>query len=272
MKIQGNVLLLFSKYPEPGMVKTRLTVDRGGMFTEEDAASLYKAMLLDVCSLCLAAFERIDGECTLVVSTAPAADLARMRGLLLGEFGEGAPIEVISDAGASFDEHYNDAFAQCWTAGADRILSMGADMPALTVDDVVRGFSALQGLAAKGECGIALSPDQEMGVSLIGWNRDTDFDHTGVFYNATGLTVLPAYIDKAREADIAAIYLPPVPDVDTMADLMHNITLVNALDYCCRFDGGVPPRRTLAMLEWLGCDEVRIPPNDLRDPREAIDG
>lgn len=304
MEIRNNILLLFSKLPETGLVKTRLTAERGGMFLAEDAMLLYRAMLLDVCDVCFAAFEKLAGAkgdeglsaeqelgassedehpygtapeadvadaYKLVISVAPASNLEAMRELIVGEFGMDAPIDFIADAGASFDEHYNDAFAQCWKAGADCILSMGADMPALTVNDVVRSFEALHELQDTGKPGIVLSPDQEMGVSIIGWTRDTDFDHTGVFYNPTGLTVLPAYIEKAAEAGLAALWQPPVPDVDTMADLMHNITLVNALDYCCQFDGGVAPRRTLEVLHDLGCDEVRIPPNDLRDPREAID-
>lgn len=274
MKIRSNILLLFSKLPETGLVKTRLTAERGGLFTGEDAMLLYRAMLLDVCDVCLGAFERLarpQDRYRLVVSVAPKSNLEAMRELIVGEFGADAPIDFIADAGSSFDEHYNDAFAQCWAAGADCILSMGADMPALTVDDVVRGFEALHELQDTDRPGIVLSPDQEMGVSIIGWTRDTDFDHSGVFYNPTGLTVLPAYIEKAEDAGLPAIWLPPVPDVDTMADLMHNITLVNALDYCCRFDGGVAPVRTLEMLRELGCDEVRIPPNDLMDPRESID-
>ena len=67
------------------------------------------------------------------------------------------------------------------------------------------------------------------------------------------------------------IYLPPVPDVDTMADLMHNITVVEALNYCAPFDGNTPPWRTADALKQMGWDEVRVMPNDLRDPREAID-
>lgn len=286
METRKNVLLLFSKLPEPGLVKTRLTAERGGMLTAEDASRLYEAMLLDVVAACLAAFDactrRLASEGTadayeLVVSTAPAANADAMRTLLEREFGplEGDvtfPIRVITDAGTSFDAHYNDAFEQCWDAGADCILSMGADMPALTVDDVVRGFAALHELEHMDCGGIVMAPDQEMGVSIVGWTRGTDFDHDGVFYNPSGLTVLPAYVDKARAANLPAIYLPPVPDVDTMADLMHNITLVDALDYCTRFDGGHAPQRTLAMLRELGCDEVRVPPNDLMDPRDVIDG
>lgn len=274
MKIRSNILLLFSKLPETGLVKTRLTVERGGTFTAEDAMLLYRAMLLDVCGVCLRAFEKMgdrEDSYRLVISVAPASNLEAMRALIVGEIGAEAPIDFIADTGTSFDEHYNDAFVQCWDAGADCILSMGADMPALTVGDVVRGFKALHELQDAGKPGIVLSPDQEMGVSIIGWTRDTDFDHTGVFYNRTGLTVLPAYIEKAKEAGLPAIWLPAVPDVDTMTDLMHNITLVNALEYCSRFDGGVAPVRTLGMLRELGCDEVRIPPNDLYDPREMID-
>ena len=273
MAFRNNILLLFSKLPETGLVKTRLTAERGGMFTPEDAMLLYRAMLLDVCAVCLAAFENlgVSDAYELVISVAPASNLEAMRELILGEFGPDAPIEFITDAGASFDEHYNDAFEKCWEAGADSILSMGADMPALTVDDVVRGFEALRALQDAESPGIVLSPDQEMGVSIVGWTRDTAFDHTGVFYNPTGLTVLPAYIEKAAQAGLPALWLPPVPDVDTMTDLMHNITLVNALDYCCQFDGGVAPVHTLEVLRDLGCDEVRIPPNDLMDPREAID-
>ena len=62
-----------------------------------------------------------------------------------------------------------------------------------------------------------------------------------------------------------------MPDVDTMADLMHNITLVEALNYCAPFDGNPPPWRPAHALPALGWDEVRVMPNDLRDPRESID-
>lgn len=278
-----NALLLFSKLPEPGKVKTRLTPLKDGVFPPEDAAELYACMLLDVIDVCMAAFSQLDREAgarhegpgdreayRLVVSTTPAESVSPMRALLDENGPWPYPVDVIADAGASFDEHYNDAFEQTWEMGADCILSMGADMPALTVDDVVRGFEALWSQASAGG-GIVLAPDQEMGVSVVGWTRDTDFDHTGVFYNPSGLTVLPAYIAKARAANVPATYLPPVPDVDTMADLMHNVTLVEALCYCTEADGGPAPHRTAAKLAELGIDEVRVMPNALMDPRDAID-
>lgn len=286
MRTRKNVLLLFSKVPEAGLVKTRLTVLKDGLFEPDVASGLYHCMLFDVTEICCAAMARLEerGVATdpetgeeirdvyeMRISTAPAENLPKMRGLY--EASGAWPREIVfaADEGASFDEHYNDAFQKAWDDGADTILSMGADMPALTVDDVVRGFEALQQLDASEKGGIVLAPDQEMGVSIVGWPRRTAFDHSGVFYNQEGLTVLPAYIAKARELGLPAIYLPPVPDVDTMSDLAHNITLVEALNYCAPFDGNTPPWRTADALKQMGWDEVRVMPNDLRDPREAID-
>ena len=41
--------------------------------------------------------------------------------------------------------------------------------------------------------------------------------------------------------------------------------------YCAKFDDVTPPWRTADALKQMGWDEVRVPPNDLHDPREGID-
>lgn len=278
-----NTLLLFSKLPQPGLVKTRLSTLKDGMFPPETASYLYHCMLFDVveiissalADLTAAAQEAGEEEAyELVISTAPAENVPAMEALF-ADAGEWPwPIRFIADEGASFDEHYNHAFQQCWDSGSQCILSMGADMPALTKRDVIFGFEQLRRLSdasAFPRGGIVLAPDQEMGVSAVGWTRQTDFDHSGVYYCQDGLTVLPAYIQKAARQDLPALWLPPIPDVDTMADLAHNITLVEALNYCAAFDDICPPWRTYQAFEELGIGQVRVAPNDLRDPRDHID-
>ena len=285
-----NALLLFSKPPIPGLVKTRLTVLKDGVFQPEVASGLYHCMLFDVVEICCAAMadleresaeraqaalaageEAVRDEYEMIISTTPEKNVEVMRKLFSDAGQWPRELVFLCDEGASFDEHYNQAFEKTWARGADCILSMGADMPALTKADVRAGFNALHKLDGVAGGGIVLAPDQEMGVSVIGWTRETDFDHSGVFYNQEGLTVLPAYIDKARKQGLPALYLPPIPDVDTMADLMHNITLVEALNYCAQYDDVTPPWRTAQALKEMGWDEVRVPPNDLHDPREEID-
>lgn len=286
MRERKNALLLFSKVPEPGLVKTRLTTLKDGIFAPEVASGLYHCMLFDVVEIICAAMSELEARSPevdpatgeevrdvyeLVISTTPAKNVEVMRKLFDDAGTWPRELVMIADAGASFDEHYNHAFDQVWERGADCILSMGADMPALTVNDVVAAFEALHKLDGEDQGGIVLAPDQEMGVSVIGWTRATDFDHSGVFYNQEGLTVLPAYIRKARSLGLPAIYLPPIPDVDTMADLRHTVTLVEALNYCAGFDGNTPPWRTADALDQMGWSEVRVMPNGLFDPRGHID-
>lgn len=287
MRERKNTLLLFSKVPEPGLVKTRLTTLKDGLFAPEVASGLYHCMLFDVVEIICAAMSKLEARSPetdpatgeevrdiyeLVISTTPAKNVEVMRKLFDDAGTWPRELVIIEDAGASFDDHYNHAFEQAWERGADCILSMGADMPALTVNDVIVGFDALHKLDGIEGGGIVLAPDQEMGVSVIGWTRATDFDHSGVFYNEEGLTVLPAYIRKARAMGLPAVYLPPIPDVDTMADLRHAVTLVEALNYCAQFDGNTPPWRTADALEQMGWSEVRVMPNGLFDPRGHIDG
>ena len=280
MRERKNAVLLFSKLPEPGLVKTRLTRLKDGWFEPEVASALYHCMLFDVVEVICAAFADLEsGEpkgdvhdtYELIISTAPARNLEPMRKLFSDAGTWPRDITFIVDEGASFDEHYNHAFEQTWERGADCILSMGADMPALTKADVKFGFEQLHKLDGTPGGGIVLAPDQEMGVSVVGWTRDTDFSHTGVFYNQSGLTVLPAYIEKARNQGLPALWLPPIPDVDTMADLYHNITLVEALNYCADYDDICPPWRTAQALKEIGFGQIFVAPNDLRDPRDELD-
>lgn len=280
MRERKNTVLLFSKLPEVGLVKTRLTTLKDGWFEPEVASALYHCMLFDVVEIICAALadlEAADAEgdvhdtYELVISTAPARNLEPMRKLFEDAGTWPREIVFINDEGSNFDEHYNHAFQQAWDRGADCILSMGADMPALTKSDVKFGFEQLHKLDGLPNGGIVLAPDQEMGVSVIGWTRNTDFSHTGVFYNQTGLTVLPAYIEKARLGNLPVLWLPPIPDVDTMADFYHNVTLVEALCYCAEFDDVCPPWRTAQALEEIGFSHIYVAPNDLRDPRDEID-
>ena len=280
MRERKNTVLLFSKLPEVGLVKTRLTTLKDGWFEPEVASALYHCMLFDVVEIICAALadlEEADAKgdvrdtYELVISTAPARNLEPMRKLFEDAGTWPREIVFINDEGSNFDEHYNHAFQQAWDRGADCILSMGADMPALTKSDVKFGFEQLHKLDGLPNGGIVLAPDQEMGVSVIGWTRNTNFSHTGVFYNQTGLTVLPAYIEKARSSNLPVLWLPPIPDVDTMADFYHNVTLVEALCYCAEFDDVCPPWRTAQALEEIGFSHIYVAPNDLRDPRDEID-
>ena len=49
-----KAIVVFTKVPRVGEVKTRLTEARGGILTPEEAYSFYESSLLDVIDACLA--------------------------------------------------------------------------------------------------------------------------------------------------------------------------------------------------------------------------
>ncbi len=286
-----NALLLFSKIPEPGKVKTRLTPIKDGWFEPEVASALYHCMFFDVVEICCDALkdleredlerQAVEGTCDyapvhdeydIIISSPGKGSEEKMRALFEASGTWPRPLIFTHDEGESFDEHYNGAFQEVWNRGYDTVLSLGCDMPALRRTVVEEGFRRLHTLCEIPGGGVVIAPDQEMGVSAVGWTRETDFDHTGVYYNKDGMTALPAYIKKCAEQNLPALYLPDVPDVDTIRDLNHNVTLVQALEYCAEFQDDVTaPWRTADALRQIGYDDIRIMPNDLHDDRSEID-
>ncbi len=287
MQVRKNAILIFSKPPIPGLVKTRLSTIKDGIFSPEIASWLYHCMLFDVVEICCDAIKDlsvnkntfnedntikndIKDTYSLIISTTPPDKLSYMKEVFQKSGEWPYPIEFIADKGASFDEHYEDAFRQVWDMGFDCILSMGADMPALPRRTVIEGFTKLHEVQKSGY-GVVISPDQAMGVSIIGWTKDTPMDHQGIYYNQDGITVLPGYIKKARQRNIPCMLIEAVPDIDCMLDLMHSSTLVDAINYCSDFEDISMPQRTLEALKYIGWDEIRVAPNELRDSREGID-
>jgi glycosyltransferase A (GT-A) superfamily protein (DUF2064 family) len=287
MTIRRHALLLFSKPPVPGLVKTRLTREKGGLFTEEEAAALFHNTLFDVAELCSAAMYELeqanaaeraaDATATehrfgFFISTTPEENVEVMRTTFESAGEWPYPITYLTDRGTTFDEHFDDAFAQIFAQGYDSVLSVGGDIPMLPRAHLIDGFRWLQYFLEQGEPGgMVEAPCQECGVSLIGWTRTTDMNHEGVYYNLNGRPALDAYVQKASEKGIPIASLSPVADIDDMQDLAHAVSLARAAQYCQRFQPDLyVPERFLAFVDWKGL-RVSTPPNEDRDSREGID-
>ena len=74
MAEKKQALLLFSKPPVAGRVKTRLTVEHGGFMTAEEAADFYKTCLYDVTELCMHSLIEMQWANDAAVEADPSAD------------------------------------------------------------------------------------------------------------------------------------------------------------------------------------------------------
>lgn len=280
-------ILIFSKPPIPGLVKTRLTRERGGVFTQEQAAAFFKRSLWDVTELamwCMDDLENLNKEelvnnpgapkrsYDLFISTTPDKNVELMKETI--ELVPGWPREVhyMADRGATFDDHFDMAFQEIFDQGYEAIVSIGADIPTLPRAHVTQAFQWLQYFAeVVGTPGFVCAPCQECGTSLVGFNFDTPINHQGIYYNMDGRPALDGYYEKLQAADIPSAYLSPVADVDEIEDLAHCLSCARALRESAKYQTGIyVPRRVLEWADAIGLKPVS-PPNENHDPRQYFD-
>lgn len=286
MAEKKQALLIFSKPPIPGLVKTRLTKAHGGFLTDEQAASFFKMSLYDVSEACMhALIEMQSANDALVaedptadkitydffVSTTPADNMEVMKETYeaIGPW----PMEIryLTDAGATFDDHFDDAFKQIFDMGYEHIVSVGGDIPTMPKSHIIQAFQWLDYFQSQGTPGFVCAPCQECGTSLVGFSHNTPINHQGVYYNMDGTPALDAYMAKTEAADIPIAYFAPVADIDEKTDLAHAISCMNAIEQAAKFQGELfVPKRVLAWVNLMGI-RVCTPPNEEHDPRQYID-
>lgn len=281
-----RALLIFSKYPEAGKVKTRLTYLKGGPFMPEAAADFFKCSLFDVVEGSMVALQELqainDSVCLedpthyhvqydFFMSTTPAAQLDKMKDLMSTEQFP-MPINFITDSGTTFDEHFNDAFQQLFDMGYESVVSVGGDIPTMPKTHITEAFRWLAWFDSNNTPGFVQAPCQECGTSLVGYSKNTPIDHLGVYYNLDGTPALDAYVEKLKEKDIPCAYLSPVADIDEQTDLYHAISCMRAMAQAAPYQRDIHvPWRTL---KWVNEARIKVitPPNDEHDPRQYMDG
>jgi glycosyltransferase A (GT-A) superfamily protein (DUF2064 family) len=284
MNIHKHALLFFSKVPEPGQTKTRLTIEHNGLLTPEEAAELYRVVLLDTAEVGMHALEQLNQAGSVsneeghldhydfVVCSTPMKDHPRMKEIFAAAGPWPLPIFFIADEGANFNEHFDSAFKQLWLMGYESAVSIGGDLPQMPINNLVQAFHWLRHFEQKyNGVGLVHCPCQACGVSLVGMTRATPVDFEGVFYNTNGVSALDGLINTAHEKGLPVAALETVADIDTIEDLAHALAMARSQEYTSRFQPGVMiPKRFLAWAEREGY-QVCTPPNENHDPRRLID-
>ena len=278
-----HAFLLFTKVPVPGLTKTRLTTERGGILSPEEAAEFYQACMLDVAEIGFKALAELNQQAQngngaapdqydFVVCSSPEEEQPLLKEIFEAAGPWPGEIQYIIDRGQNFDEHFDNAFQQLFDQGYHSVVSIGGDLPTMPVSHIVRAFDWLNYFDSFSEVGgFVQAPCQACGVSLVGYTKDTPMDSTGVFYNLNGVPALDAYTDKAKALGVPVGLLDAVSDVDNLEDLAHTISLLKAISYSSIYQSELfVAKRTLNWIKTMGI-VVATPPNTLHDPRERID-
>ena len=285
MAEKKQALLLFSKPPVAGRVKTRLTHEHGGFMTPEQAADFYQRCLYDVSELCMHALIEMQRENDALVAADPSADKisydffvstpAADIDIMKATYDEIGPwpmeIHYLTDKGATFDDHFDYAFKQIFDLGYEHIVSVGGDIPTLPKSHIKQAFQWLDYFQGIGRPGFVQAPCQECGTSLVGFSCNTPINHQGIYYNMTGRPALDGYVEKLKEGDTPSAYFSPVADIDERTDLAHAISCMRAIAEAGKWQSDMfIPQRVLDWVDWMGIT-VSTPPNEEHDPRQYLD-
>lgn len=286
MTEKKHALLVFTKPPLPGIVKTRMTTEYGGFLTMEQAAGFYRCCFYDVCEMGMHALIELQRKNDAAIEADPTADkitydffCSTTPAECLGEVKElfdkigPWPMEVnfVVDSGSTFDEHFNDAFSQIFAMGYESIVSIGGDVPTMPKSHIKQAFQWLDYFQAIGRAGFVYAPCQECGTSMVGFSYNTVMDHTGVYYNMDGRPALDGYLEKLQAAGVPSAYFDPVADVDEVTDLAHAVSCMRAIKEAAQYQDLFVPHRTLNWVDFMGI-KVSTPPNENHDPRDYLDG
>lgn len=188
-----TAVLLFAKAPRPGRVKTRLAAEVG------DAAALtaYRAMGARVT-------HQVGDRYQVTVWYDPPDALWDMRGWL-------GDLAYEAQRGRDLGARLAHAFRTHFQRGDAPVIAIGADAPAVNADVIGAAEHALR------DADVVLGPALDGGYYLIGLARDMPDVFADVPWGSA--TVMEVTLERCRRLGRAVGCLPPLRDVDTLADL-----------------------------------------------------
>ncbi len=202
-------IVMFSKAPEPGEVKTRLT----SYMSDIDAASFHEAFVLDTLDS-LVGIENSD----IYIACHPDKEHSFFK-----ELEESFDIKAFSQTGGDLGERMENALRYLRDNGHKEIVIIGSDSPTLPAEILDEAFERLK------ECELVIGPSLDGGYYLIGisgkipdlfcgidWGTDKVFEETlqKAKENKLDFSVLPFWydIDTIKELRFMAIHLDTLND------------------------------------------------------------
>jgi hypothetical protein len=193
-------IIIFTRYPEPGLVKTRLIPALGATGAAELHRQMTEHTLVQVQQL-----QQLRSSVGVEIHFSGRQGQAEMQAWLGSNWG------YHQQSQGDLGDRLIQALITSFQAGIDSVLVMGTDCPALTAELMADALNQLQ------THDLVLGPATDGGYYLIGlrslvpelfrnipWGTDTVFQRT---------------VAIAQQLHLSIAYLPPLDDVDRPEDL-----------------------------------------------------
>jgi rSAM/selenodomain-associated transferase 1 len=202
----SDLLLVFLKWPEPGLTKTRLIPALG----PETASSLSRLLAEEA----VLATRPEDDEYGRLLCFSPAGAEAKVREWLPGEALWPQPEGDLGHRMAA-------AFAEGFRGGADRVAVIGTDIPSLSRVVVGQAFHALD------DADLVLGPARDGGYYLMALRHAQPKLFTEIAWSTSD--VLTVTRERATALGLRTQLLEPMHDLDRLEDLATGWALLEPI-------------------------------------------
>ena len=165
-----KTVLIFSKVPVPGLVKTRLT--QNTCLSEKDAAMIAEAMLKDTISL--SSQSQAD---QIYIGYFPQNQKSLLSDIVEKVRKDGnitQSIDYILQKGSNFDERFGSVVNSAFNHGANNLIVLGADLPYLEPTLLNKTFELLS--SGNNKRKVIIGPANGGGIYLVGITQEFDFN------------------------------------------------------------------------------------------------
>ena len=196
--VQPQTVGIMAKAPIPGRVKTRL----GQSIGMNRSAAVFGELLESL----IRKFEDLPENVQLVIMAASRED----RDWFKEHYPE---LLVIVQQGKHLGERLLNACLELKMLGAEDLLLISADTPALKVKYIRDAFQALA------ETDLVLGPNLDGGYYLIGQSKCRAELYSDIPWSTS--LVMQKTLERARESQLSVKYLPTLRDIDTIDDWLE---------------------------------------------------
>ena len=202
-----ELVIVFTRYPEPGRTKTRLA----NILGDQGAADMQRELTEQALSLVRQ-----------LQHLRPVAAVVYFAGgsLQLMQDWLGTEINFLEQGEGDLGQRLADACSTAFKQGYRRVVIIGSDCPDLNATLMNQAFTALRSKD------IVLGPAADGGYYLIGMNREETSLFTDIPWGSGG--VLAATVKTVEKLGLSMEILETLSDVDRPEDLKHFYNNSNA--------------------------------------------
>ena len=222
-KVTNSIIIIFTKVPSPGFVKTRLTLNSN--ITIEDASDLAEAMLKDTIVLA----SESDSE-SIGMGFTPDNKQSKLKELIDNVNSQeikSKNLFYFSQSGSNFDERFESVIKKASKEKFKNFIVLGADLPYLDPKLINHSLDILS--KNEKERILIIGPASGGGIYLLGFTENFNpawFTNYNLFRG--GIEIFQ-FIKICNIENIRLMLLPPLIDIDIEEDLVSLITFIEAL-------------------------------------------